>query len=155
MFVCADMRKPLNIGTFSLVCNLFTSFGYFENLADNLKVLRSIHDYLNPNGMLVIDFLNAEKIIENLVTSETIIRSGISFQIHRKIEEGFIIKSIDFTDESKHFSYQEKVQLLTLSDFENLFATSGFKTINVFGDYNLGKFAPKISDRLVLIAQKI
>lgn len=154
-FVCGDMRKMLDIGKFNLVCNLFTSFGYFENLTDNLSVLNSIHEYLKKDGILVIDFLNAQKIKENLVPTETVIRGGITFQIERKIEIGFIVKTIAFTNDSKHFNYQEKVQLLTLSDFENLFATSGFKIINVFGDYNLGKFAPKISDRLVLIAQKI
>jgi len=154
-FVCEDMRKALNLGDFDLVCNLFTSFGYFENQADNLLVLNAVHDYLATKGLLVIDFLNAEKVKQNLVPEETITRCGIIFHIQRKVEHGSIIKTIEFTDDSKHFNYQEKVQLLGLSDFENLFLKSGFKITNVFGDYNLGKFAPKNSDRLILIAQKI
>jgi len=44
---------------------------------------------------------------------------------------------------------------LTLSDFEELLKKSGFKILTVFGDYNLGKFAPKNSERLILVAQKV
>lgn len=154
-FECRDMRKPIELGEFDLVCNLFTSFGYFETQSDNLTVLNAIRPSLKPNGILVIDFLNAEKVKAELIAEQTIIKCGISFHIQRKIEHERIVKTINFTDCSKDYTYQEKVQLLTLKDFEELFQKSGFKILSVFGDYNLGKFAPKNSERLLLIAQKI
>lgn len=154
-FACKDMRKPIELGEFDLICNLFTSFGYFESQEDNLTVLHAIKPSLKQNGILVIDFLNAEKVATELIPEQTIIKSGISFQIQRKIDNHRIVKTINFTDCSKNYTYQEKVQLLRLSDFEDLFQKSGFKILSVFGDYNLGKFAPQNSERLLLIAQKI
>src|SRR5699024_3406489 len=42
---------------FDAVFNLFTSFGYFENPDDNLKVIQNIKTSLKPNGYGVIDFM--------------------------------------------------------------------------------------------------
>ena len=36
--------------------------------------------------------------------------SGITFKINRKIEKGFIIKNIQFTDNGKKFEFTEKVK---------------------------------------------
>jgi len=154
-FVVHDMRHKLVMRNFDLVVNLFTSFGYFESQTDNLNLLKSVHEYLNAGGRLVIDFLNSEKIINQLVPEEVKRCDGIDFFIERKIESGFIIKTIQFTDNNENFKFLEKVQLLTLTDFEELFLKSGFRILSVFGDYNLGKFEPKNSDRLILIAEKI
>src|SRR5438128_2049859 len=38
-FIEADMREFVRAGAFDLILNLFTSFGYFENTDDDLKVL--------------------------------------------------------------------------------------------------------------------
>jgi len=154
-FHCHDMRNTMNFGEFDLVCNLFTSFGYFENQTDNLTVLNSIRPSLKNNGILVIDFLNAEKVKAELIAEQIVIKGGITFQISRNIENDRIVKTISFKDNSNDFNFQEKVQLLTLSDFEELLKKSGFKILTVFGDYNLGKFAPKNSERLILVAQKV
>ena len=51
------MRKPFNI-KYDAVFNLFTSFGYFENDKDDILVLKNIHNGLQKNGLLVLDFLN-------------------------------------------------------------------------------------------------
>jgi len=154
-FHCEDMRKKMKFGEFDSVCNLFTSFGYFESQSDNLLVLNSIRPSLKNNGILVIDFLNAEKVKADLIAEQIVIKGGITFKIVRTIEKDRIVKTINFKDNSKDFRFQEKVQLLTLNDFEELFQKSGFKILSVFGDYNLGKFAPKNSERLILIAQKV
>ena len=56
-FVEHDMRIPFK-DKFDAIFNLFTSFGYFENDIDDILVLTNIHDGLNENGLLVLDFLN-------------------------------------------------------------------------------------------------
>lgn len=45
---------------FDAVFNLFTSFGYFEDDADNLKTITAIKTELNEFGFGVIDFMNSE-----------------------------------------------------------------------------------------------
>jgi len=55
---------------FNAVFNLFTSFGYFENEEDNIKTIKAIKANLKDYGIGVIDFLNADYVLDNLVPTE-------------------------------------------------------------------------------------
>ncbi|MBK9190975.1 MAG: class I SAM-dependent methyltransferase [Crocinitomicaceae bacterium] len=154
-FFVHDMRNPLpDNHSYDAILNLFTSFGYFDNTADNLKVLHAVYQALKPHGILVIDYLNAEKIKLNLVCAESKQCNGIDFSISRKVENDSIYKNISFSDQGNSFNYTEKVQLIGLEDFKKMLIASNFELSEVFGDYNLGKFASEKSDRLILIARK-
>ena len=69
-FEVHDMRNPYLKQPFDVVFNLFTSFGYFDELEANESVLKSIHQMLSVNGELIIDFMNAKKVISQLVKQE-------------------------------------------------------------------------------------
>lgn len=138
---------------FDLVTNLFTSFGYFDSKEQNIQVLKNIENMLNVGGQFVIDFLNATKVKENLVPKETIQKERINFQIERKIENGKIIKDIQFQDQGETHHFQEQVQALTLSDFEQMSQKANLIITEVKGDYQLNDFDAKTSPRLILIGK--
>jgi 2-polyprenyl-3-methyl-5-hydroxy-6-metoxy-1,4-benzoquinol methylase len=148
-----DMRTAYP-GKFEVIFNLFTSFGYFDDQKDNERVIQAVHSMLSPNGLFVIDFMNAHKVIRNLVPSELKTIDGIKFQIERTVQNGHIIKNIDFTDQGSSFHFQEKVQTLTVSDFRRLLQTNGFEITNLFGNYDLGTYDEYDSDRLIIIAKR-
>lgn len=152
-FLQHDMRNPLPSERFDLVLNLFTSFGYFETFQENLKVLKAIHDGLNEDGQLVIDFFNANQVKQEIVAFEKKTMEGITFNLSKTIENGMIIKNVAFQDKGKAFNYQEKVQLIELSDFEKMLAATNFEITDIFGDYHLTPFNTS-SDRLIIIAKK-
>ena len=79
---------------------------------------------------------------------------GIDFVIHKKIDNNTIIKRIEFSDKGRNYFFEEKVSLLTKTDFETMASTAGFKLQEVFGDYKLNPFDEKNSDRLILIFKK-
>jgi SAM-dependent methyltransferase len=153
-FSIHDMRKVFRPGTYDYILNLFTSFGYFENEEDNLETLRAAHQNLKEQGYLVLDYFNAVKVAGCIVPEETKTVEGVTFHIRKRIENGFIIKQINFTDKGVRFAFTEQVRLFTLPDFEKMFRDSDFKIINLFGSYNLEKFTPESSDRLIIIAGK-
>jgi len=153
-FFVHDMREQIKNNSFDYVFNLFTSIGYFEDESDNLKMLNSIDSYTNEDGVLVIDFMNANKVISNLVLDEVKVVEGITFTINRKVENGFIIKTISFTDKNQKFNFQEKVQALELHHFENYLKETNFSIYKVVGDYNLGNFDVEKSNRLIIFAKK-
>ena len=150
-----DMREIKPIQSFNLVMNMFTSFGYFDHKSDNLKVLNGVHSVLNPNGYLVIDFLNASKVIQNLVKEEKQEIDHITFTINRFIKDQTVVKQIHVSDNEQEFNFQERVSMFELSDFEEMFTQTGFKLVTSFGNYHLNEFNPQKSDRLILVAQKI
>jgi SAM-dependent methyltransferase len=152
-FEVRDLRNLNLPEEFDIALNLFTSFAYFDNLETDLLVLNQIKSILKPEGFLLIDFFNAKKVIDNLVCEESIERNGILFHCKRSVVEGNIVKDIQFTDQGIHYQYQEKVQALTLADFEFLLAKVGFNLLDVFGAYDLSAFNQEASDRLIIIAQ--
>jgi SAM-dependent methyltransferase len=153
-FEVSDLRWLQLTNKFDIALNLFTSFAYFDDLETDELVLNEISNILNPNGYLLIDFFNASKVISSLVQHEIKEKEGIKFEIEKKIVNNKIVKSICFSDNNNHYQFQEKVQALTLANFEELFAKTGFQIIEVFGSYDLSAFNPISSDRLILIAQK-
>lgn len=151
-FYVHDMRDALP-KNYDVVLNLFTSFGYFDDLSDNLKVFQSVKKSLNKSGLFVIDFMNANKVISKLVASEVKTEEGIDFHISRKYTGTHIIKSIDFSDGGNEFHFEEKVQAVRLADFEHLADEAGFQLKSVFGNYQLAPFDANESDRLILVLQ--
>ena len=153
-FLVQDMREPISGARYSVVFNLFTSFGYFDDQSDNLSVLNSIHVMLAPHGKLVIDFMNASKVINSLVKSEVKTIDGIEFSITRRYDGTHIFKDIRFSDNGTDYHYTERVQALKIGDFEHLLALSGFNILHTFGNFDLDSFNEQNSDRLILIAQR-
>lgn len=152
-FYVHDMREPLP-QSYDVIFNLFTSFGYFDQPSDNLRVLGSIHASLDDSGLLVIDFMNTEKIIRELKPRQEIRRGDILFHIKREVNNRKIVKTIAFEAEGRSWFFQEKVQALDLIDFQQLLAEAGFTIIETFGNYALEAFNPIQSDRLILICKK-
>jgi len=149
-FEVHDMCKPYH-RQFDAVFNLFTSFGYFDDDADNLATIAAIKTNLNASGFGVIDFMNSEFVIDNLVPEEVKTVDGIDFHLKRYVEDGYIIKDITFTADETRYNFQERVRGFTLADFELLFEQAGVYLLDVFGDYKLRKFNAKTSERLVMI----
>ncbi len=153
-FSVHDMREIYQKNHFDVVTNLFTSFGYFDNEKDEQRALNAMATNLKSEGVLIIDFMNAEKVIANLVLKEQKIIDGITFNITRKTESNHIIKDIEILDKVVKQHFQEKVKALTLDDFSNFISKAGLKIIDIFGNYMLEGFDSIISDRLILICKK-
>lgn len=149
-FKVHDMCKPFD-KQFDAVFNLFTSFGYFENEVDNLRTIQAIQADLNETGFGVIDFMNSDFVIDNLVPEELKTVNGIDFHLKRSVEDGYIIKDIEFEDAGENYKFQERVRAFTLSDFEALFEQAGVYLLDIFGDYKLHKFHKTTSERLIMI----
>jgi len=149
-FTVHDMREPFE-DKFDAIFNLFTSFGYFEKDSDNLKTLKAISESLTEYGFGVIDFMNAHHVIKNLVPEETKTVDGIDFYIKRYYKDGHIFKEIDFEADGEKYHFTERVQALTLEDFEQLMEEAGIHLLDIFGDYRLRKFFKNESERLIMI----
>lgn len=149
-----DMREIYLENHFDYTLNLFTSFGYFERDNDNQRAINAMANSLKKGGKLVIDFMNAKKVILKLVKEEIKAVENIHFHIQRKVENGFIFKDIYFKDGEKNHHFQEKVQALDLSDFSHYLQKAGMNIIDLWGDYELNDFDVLNSNRLIIVAQK-
>lgn len=153
-FEVHDMRKPILHQQFDYIFNLFTSFGYFDKNEENQLAINSMSNALAPNGTLVIDFMNAHKVVNNLVKHETITVENITFNITKEVVDGYILKHINFEDNGTTYSFTEKVEALTEQDFLKYLNLAALTVTAKFGDYGLNNFDLNNSDRLILIAKK-
>jgi len=95
--------------------------------------------------------LNADFVLDNLVENEVKEVDGIIFRLHRYVEDGFIYKDIRFEADEREHHYTEKVKALALEDFESYFKAAAIDLLAIFGDYSLGSFNRKTSNRLIMI----
>ena len=82
------------------------------------------------------------------------IKQGISFEINRWAEDGFLYKSIDFTDQMEAYHFEEKVELISKSDFLEYAVNSGLSSTGMLGDYQLNEFDDQNSPRMIFLWTK-
>lgn len=152
-FAQHDMREVYGESTFDLVCNLFTSFGYFKSDQENKSVFEAIYQTLKPEGYFVFDFMNTDKVTQDLVPFEVKVLSDIQFQITKQVKDGFILKDIAFIHEGQAYQFQEQVCVLPFQKVESWLIDAGFKIMDTFGDYKLNPYSND-SNRMIFIAQK-
>jgi SAM-dependent methyltransferase len=61
-FVHSDMRAFVRREAFDGALSMFTSFGYFEDAADDLRVARNVYESLRPGAKLTID-INGKEVV--------------------------------------------------------------------------------------------
>lgn len=149
-FLTHCMCAPLD-RKFDAIFNLFTSFGYFDEEKENLESIFAIKQQLKEEGWGVIDFMNVKKVIKELIPSEVKTVKGIDFHISRRVENGFILKDIEFEDEGEEHSFTEKVMALSLEKFQLYFYKAGIQLLHTFGSYDLEPYDEDTSDRLILV----
>lgn len=155
-FVRWDMRQTFRPKHFDLAVNLFSSFGYLPSDEDNLVALKAIAANLKPNGIFVLDYMNAEWVVKQMKPREILQRSNIQFHIQKKIADGFVVKNIQFVnEEGTNFEFEEKLRIIHLQTFQNLCSHAGLAIENVWGDYELQAFNAASSPRIILQCCKL
>ncbi|HXJ30450.1 MAG TPA: methyltransferase domain-containing protein [Gemmatimonadales bacterium] len=153
--VRGDMRTlPFRPGTFGLVVNLFTSFGYFRSDTEHGAVMQQVAEVLAPEGRFVIDYLNADQVRRTLRRDSEQIQQGDALaRVKRRFsEEGlYVVKEIELRAENR--SFQERVRLFTPAELEEMLTASGLEVVGRYGDYDgapLGVDTP----RTILVARR-
>jgi len=153
-FAVKDMREDLGKEEFDWVFNLFTSFGYFDDDKDEVAAMEAVARCLKPGGKLVLDFMNVQKVENNLVPEETKTTQGITFHIQRYVDGNQIVKEITFDADERSWRFEERVKKYTLQNFLELFSAAGLTPLAYFGSQKLEPFNPQASDRLILLVAK-
>ncbi len=149
-----DMRTSIKGEPVDAVMNLFTSFGYFDDPKDDLRVFQSVEAILKPGGYFVLDYMNQHFVRKSIVENTTVEREKIVFNIQKKIEEHHIIKDIQFEDQNKDFHFTERVKLHSAEEIERYAETVGFECLKIWGNYQLDDFDLETSPRCIHLFRK-
>ncbi|MER5351912.1 class I SAM-dependent methyltransferase [Kitasatospora sp. NPDC002551] len=152
-FVRADARAYDAPGEFDVVLNMFTSFGYFEDPADNARVLRTMHDSLTPGGTLVLD-LAGKELLARRVTPPKVVRRGEDLVVQtdtvlddwaRLRSDWVMVRGERVTRATLVWFVYSAVELRRMAE------EAGFERIEVFGGFD-GRPYDENAERLVLRA---
>jgi SAM-dependent methyltransferase len=157
VFQVGDMRLLSTYfpkSSFDAVTSLFTSMGYFHDEEDLRKTLRGIDQVLKSGGMFILDYLNLPRVVSNLTQQETVSKGAYRFEIHRRVCDGWIEKSIRYQDENGLKQHHvERVRAWSEHQWADAFHSMGWKVQSAFGDYALNNLKED-SPRCILVAQK-
>ena len=143
------------VNYYSVIFNLFTSFGYFENERENQAVLENIYNALKPQGIFVLDFMNMKKALSCLSSDHKKKIDDVTFRVHKGIDkDGYLLKQIHVEDLPLRYDFKERIKIYTPATLKQHLSDCGFEILKIFGDYNLGDFNPVSSDRLIIISKK-
>lgn len=153
-FFREDLRKVKLDKKFSLVLNLFTSFGYFDSDDENFAFIRSAFEMQDKGGYFIFDYFNEAYLRKHVVAESSKIINGLEIKEKRGIKGNRIVKQIEIVNEGERLNYEESVQLYTFNEIIERFRETGYREVQIFGNYNCGTFEPEESDRLIIIFQK-
>jgi len=154
-FIQEDMRNFCKPNTFDVVINLFTSFGYFEDIKDDKKVITNVYHSLKNKGLFLIDIMGKEvlarvfcehnwhEVDNSIVLEECKIRKNWSWVENRWI----LIK------DGKREENKISLRLYSAVELTALLNECGFNRIDVYGDLT-GEPYDHTAKRLILVAHK-
>jgi SAM-dependent methyltransferase len=152
--VRADMRRlPFADAAFAVVVNLFTSFGYFREDAQHLRVLREVARVTRPGGWFVLDYLHAGHVRDTLVArdEQTVGATVVEQEREISLDGRFVRKTITIGELGRTFV--ERVRLFEPEELVALSTAAGFEVDTVLGDYAGGALAAT-SPRTILFARR-
>jgi SAM-dependent methyltransferase len=137
-WLAGDMRAALPGETFDLVLNLFTSFGYFADEADDHRVVRAAASMLEPGGRFLLEVINGEQVMGNFQEREwftigqtaVMERRSLDMPARRMVVER-TVSSTNGEDISVH-----AVRLYRGDELEAMLRRAGFSAVNLYGAWD-------------------
>lgn len=154
-FVHADMREFRRPETFDLAVNLYTSFGYFEDRADDERAARNIHESLAPGGRLVMSLTSKEVLAGKFQQRGWSEEDGTYLLEDREVTDDWSRMEnrwILVADGETH-EFTVSHRLYSAYELSELLREVGFASVDVYGDLD-GRDFDDEAERLVVVAER-
>lgn len=140
--------------------NWFTSFGYFEGDADNIKMLKRAFETLKPGAFFALEFANIPFIIRNFKNEmKSTLRSeqgeiGMTRKCVLDLAHGTMKQHWTFAmPDGRNLEHDSTLRAYMPTDLVRLFGEAGFVGIELFGGIK-GEPLEIDSGRLIIIGRK-
>ncbi len=154
-FLCEDMRAFRRPDSFDLVINCFSSFGYFEEKADDITVVANVSESLRPGGRFLLDTVGKEAIARAYQKRDWHEGNGYIVLEERNIEKdwSWIRNRWIVISGEKRNEITLSHRLYSASELTELLKANGFSQAAAYGDLS-GRPYDADAHRLILLATK-
>ncbi|MFN4178930.1 MAG: class I SAM-dependent methyltransferase [Armatimonadota bacterium] len=157
-FLQSDMREIDFTDEFDAVINMFTSFGYLENEAEDEKVLRKVAQALKRGGKFLLDLMNRDWLIRNFqpmgwrADNEGwfVLEERNFDHLSGRMETRWIFVARD----GVRYERFSSIRLYSASELRAMLERSGLQVTNLFGDYDSSPYTWD-SHRLIVVATRL
>ncbi len=155
-FVRADSRAFVRPEAFRLALHLFSSFGYFDDRANDLRVLRNVHRSLQPGGTLVIDLVGKETLARRFQAADVHEHAGglLLFERREILDDWNRVRTewvlVDGADARRHVF---TLNLYSACELKTALRQAGFGGVRAYGSLT-GRPYDAGAERLVVVAVK-
>ncbi|MET9290868.1 class I SAM-dependent methyltransferase [Streptomyces sp. NPDC003077] len=152
-YVYSDVLEYTQPESFDTVLNMFTSFGYFEDPADNLRVLRTMHTCLTPGGTLILDVAGKELLARKVVPPKVVQRGDdLLVQTDTVLDDWARLRSDWVLVRGDRVTRASLVWFVySAVELRRMAQEAGFERVEIFGGFD-GRPYDQDAERLVLRA---
>ena len=151
-----DMRDFVRPESFDLVLSMFTSFGYFDNKLDDVKVLENIFDSLREGGYCLIDLVGRETLARIYLptNSHDLADGSILVERHEIFDDWTRIRNEWILIEGdKATTHRFHHTVYSGQELRQLLEGVGFKDVRLYGSLDGERYGLE-SNRLIVVGQK-
>jgi SAM-dependent methyltransferase len=154
--VLEDMRRFSRPASFDLIINFFTSFGYFDDQADDLQVLELVRENLRPNGVFVLEMVSKERLarVFQATTSRELPNGHVLFERHEIVDDWTRIRNrwtLFRGDSTRTFEFAHRIY--SGQEMKDLLTNAGLVGARVYGDLDGSSYGFD-AQRLVAVARR-
>ncbi|WP_240377695.1 class I SAM-dependent methyltransferase [Bacillus piscicola] len=153
-YMRADIRDVPLQEEYDGAFNLFTSFGYFTDDAENELVFKRAAEGLKAKGWFLFDYLNPSYVKNNLVSRDNTVKDGLEITQERQISGGYVCKNITIQEAGSKREYVERVKLYEQEELAGMLERNHFTIVHSFGNYDASPYEKSTSPRQIFLCQK-
>ncbi len=136
----ADLREFTSDEKFDCAVNLYTSFGYCDNIEDDTKILQRIADSVKDGGTFIMECTSRETAIRYFTEGEWFERAGktvlTKFAVHGAWE-GLVSNWTLIDNETGERLTHEFIQrLYSAVELRKTLLECGYKSCEIYGDFD-------------------
>jgi SAM-dependent methyltransferase len=154
-WIRADAREFVMPDAFQIIINLFNSFGYCENEADDARILMNCYQSLQKGGKLLMELLSKETVALTFQESYSFSVSGMDVEVKNKVmnDWSWIETEWSFVKNGVPKELVFSQRLYAASELRELLKECGFKDICIYGNLKGRPYDHKAKS-LVIVSRK-
>ena len=153
-YLKADMREFVRPAAFDVVLSLRTSFSYFEDAADNKKVLVNVARSLKPKGHFVLQLMGKEVLTRIFQARDWREQNGTYFLQERTLSDnwGWMQNRWILIQDGSVQEFDVSHWIYSAAELVSLLTSSGFAHVDIYGDLE-GSPYDQTAKQLVAVAR--
>jgi SAM-dependent methyltransferase len=154
-FIQEDVRRFKHPDFFDLAVNLYISFGYFEDPADDLLFVRNAYESLKSGGSFIIETLGKEIAVRDFVEAEWFERAGYTVLTEYSPADSWagLKNRWILIKDGERIEKTFTQRLYAASELRQLLFDAGFSAVELYGNWDEAPYDQR-AEVLIAVGRK-